>query len=73
VFPCWLIRFSGISGGREGFLAVIKPMVSKNPKGVHEVKVGAWRRKGIQGAANEGSKEAVIGELCYPVGEERRC
>lgn len=72
MFSIRTVRSCGIPGSREKFLPGIKIRDGMDPEAVHKIKIRAEGREGIQGAADESGKDAVIGEPGDPKGEGRR-
>lgn len=72
MFSIRSVRSGGIPGSREEPFSGIEIRKGMDPEAIHKIKIGAKRRKGIQGAADESGKDAVMGELGDPKCEGRR-
>ena len=72
MLPIRSVRPCGIPGSGEKFVPGIKIRNGLDPEAVHKIKIRAERREGIQRAADESGKDAVMGEPGDPKGEGRR-
>ena len=72
MFSIRSVRSGRIPGSREESFSGIKIRNKMDPEAVHKVKIRAERREGIQGAADERGKDAVMGEFGDPASEGRR-
>ena len=72
MLPIRPVRPGGIPGSGEKFLPGIKIRGGMDPEAVHKIKIRAERREGIQRAADESGKDAVMGEVGDPACEGRR-
>lgn len=60
------IRFFTVPVRREEFIPLIKGVVRISPKAVHEIIVRSQGRKRVQGASDQGGKDAVRFQTFYP-------
>ena len=72
MLPIRPVRPGGIPGSGEKFPPGIKIRGGMDPEAVHKIKIRAERREGIQRAADESGKDAVMGEVGDPACEGRR-
>lgn len=71
-FSFGLNRFFAVSRSRKEFFAVVEIGARSSPKAIHKVVIRAERRKGMAGAPDEGSKDAVRFKPGDPFGKGRR-
>lgn len=72
MFSIGSVRPCGIPGSGEKLVPGIKIGNGMDPETVHKIKIRAERREGIQRAADESGKDAVMGEPGDPACEGRR-